>query len=86
MAREMIYKGVRFDCYTDDRPDNGESWGSCWSEICFDCWKKYGHLFGSGRFDDSGSGSASCGVKGCGRTDAYIYVDFKDDEVEFQSV
>ena len=79
--QKMVYKGIRFDDWVNDREDNGEEFDYFWSEICEDCWNKYKNVFGENRMSNSGSGMACCGIEGCTREDAYIYVDFKPEEI-----
>lgn len=83
VMKKMVYKGIRFDDWVDDKEDNGEDFENYWSEICEKCWNKYKNIFGENRMDDSGSGEACCGIDGCNSKDAYIYIDFQPDEVEF---
>ena len=82
--KKMVYKGIRFDDWVSDREDNGEDFDNYWSEICEDCWNKHKKILGEWRYDDGGSGVARCGVEGCTSEDAYIYVDFKPEEVTFE--
>ena len=77
---ELVYtspRGVRlnFDTYEKDI-----EYGSYWVDMCPKCHNRYKNLL-KGKFDNAGSGVASCSVKGCKNTNAGYYVDFKPDEV-----
>ena len=85
MGKIMQYKSprgkiIRFDTYED----NTKEYGTYWVDMCPSCHNKYKSLL-RGKFDDAGSGVASCSVEGCKNQNAGYYVDFKESEVSISA-
>lgn len=70
-------KTITFDTFEDETKE----YGTYWVDMCPTCHNKYRNIL-KNRFDDGGSGKASCSVKGCSNTNASYYVDFNKDEVK----
>ena len=80
-AAALEYKGVVFDDWTVDGPEDGKG---IWGEVCQCCADKYKDLF-TDELDDAGAMGA-CSVKGCDIVGAdtdyehHYYLDFTDKE------
>lgn len=73
----MVFKRIVFDDFVDDT----KHYNTYWVEMCPNCHRRYKGIIGN-RADDGGTACSTCSVYGC-NNEAYYYVDFDMNEVEF---
>lgn len=79
--QRMIFAVKKQKIIFDDFTNNTKEYGTFWTEMCPECYKKYKDIIGV-RADDGGVACGTCSVEGC-ENEADYYVDFDQNEVQF---